>query len=378
MDSISHLLGLLKPDSRLMVATIIATSGSTPVGALSKMLIHGDGTRATGTVGGGCMEGDVLDAARKLHQDNKAAILTFHLNEDEVIQGLICGGNLDVLVEPVDAYQRELYERLKSIRDRGEDCVIATHLGSDGKIRFKAIVTRGDLQGSSVSSPSSWLAVMEYWRFVAKKSSVDLDVSLPKVLQRSQGERLPVDDGVLILEPVLGRPHLVVFGGGHVSLYVTRVAAMAGFRVSVVDDRIQFANKERFPEAEETIAVEFYDAMEKLSITPTTYVVIVTRGHRSDEEILGRVVKTQAKYIGMIGSKRKVLATFKNLMKDGVGREVLENVRAPMGLNIGAATAEEIAVSIVAEMIQVRRGATLPVQLKSVEMATLLQKQETS
>ncbi|MFN0158692.1 MAG: XdhC family protein [Bacteroidota bacterium] len=370
MDSISHLLSLLTSDSRLMVATIIATSGSTPVGALSKMLIHGDGTRATGTVGGGCMEGDVLEAARKLHQDNTAAILTFHLNEDEVIQGLICGGNLDILVEPVDAHQRELYEKLKSIRDRGEDCVVATHLALDGRVLYKAVVTRDELQGSN--------EVLEYWRTIGGATTVDLGAILPKVFQRSQGERLQIENGVMILEPVLGRPHLIVFGGGHVSLYVTRVAAMAGFRVTVVDDRIQFANKERFPEAEETIAAEFYDAMEKLSITTSTYAVIVTRGHRSDEEILGRVVKTQAKYVGMIGSKRKVLATFKNLMKDGVSQDLLEKVRAPMGLDIGAATAEEIAVSIVAEMIQVRRGAALPVQLKSREMATLLQKQETS
>lgn len=368
MDAIDRLPEYSSSQTGCILATIIATSGSTPAGALSKMLILEDGTRAVGTVGGGCMEGDVLREARRLCAEHRADVLTFHLNEDEVIQGLICGGSLDVLIEPVAADQRALYENLRTIRNSGEDCVIATHVDGQGGIAFKGIV-RPDNENEKQS-------LTEYWKENQGSASPHMQEFLQRILIRSQGERLPLAGGELILEPVTGRPHLVVFGGGHVSLYITRTAAMAGFRVTVVDDREQFANKERFPEADETIAAEYYDAFKKLVLTPNSYVVIVTRGHRSDEEILGKVCALPLKYIGMIGSRRKVLTTFRNLMKDGLARDLLEQVHAPMGLDIGAATAEEIAVSIVAELIHVRRGSTTPVMLKSTGMAALLRDPE--
>jgi len=181
-------------------------------------------------------------------------------------------------------------------------------------------------------------------------------------------------DDELIIEPMMGHPHLVIFGGGHVSKYVSRAAAMAGFRTTIIDDRKEYANAARFPEASETLAVEFYEAFERITIKPSTYILIVTRGHRSDEDMLERAVQSPARYIGMIGSKKKVLTTYEHLVQKGISADSLRRVHAPMGLDIGAVTAEEIAISIVAEIVLVRRGAHAPADHKSEAMRELMEK----
>ncbi len=135
---------------------------------------------------------------------------------------------------------------------------------------------------------------------------------------------------------------------------------MAGFLVTVVDERREFANPQRFPEARQTLAVPFAQAWDALHIHPSTSIVIVTRGHRLEEEVLEHAVRTPARYIGMIGSARKVLSTFRHLRDRGVPLQLLERVRAPIGLDIGALTAEEIGIAITAELIAVRRGKMGP------------------
>jgi xanthine dehydrogenase accessory factor len=167
-------------------------------------------------------------------------------------------------------------------------------------------------------------------------------------------------DGLTVVEPIIGMQDLFVFGGGHVSRFVVRSAAMAGFRVTVVDDRPEYANAQRFPEAWRTLAVPFDRAWEHLEVRSSASVVIVTRGHKFDERVLERAVQTPARYIGMIGSATKVAATFRNLRERGVTEDRLRSVRAPIGLAIGGRTAEEIGISITAELIAVRRGVDGP------------------
>lgn len=353
MDILSSILDSLHFHPRIMVATVIATSGSTPASAFSKMVITDEGKRSVGTVGGGCMEGDVLHAARQLYQENKAAVLSFTLNEDEMIHGLICGGSLDVLVEPVTREAVSLFRELKARRDDGEDCVLATFL-EDGLIERKTLFVQ-----QTVNQGKAW---EEKYGYPDRHTLPDLTTQLDTATAKQKTIRQSHAHGELILEPVTGRPHLIIFGGGHVSKYISSAASMSGFRVTVIDDRAQYANPERFPEAEETRALEFYEAFARLRISPSTYIVIVTRGHRSDEELLAEAIKTPARYIGMIGSKRKVLKTYQNLIADGASMEHLQRVHAPMGLDIGAVTAEEIGISIVAELIQVRRGIAPPVK----------------
>src|SRR5437667_1868518 len=161
----------------------------------------------------------------------------------------------------------------------------------------------------------------------------------------------------IFIEPVLPPASLYIFGAGHVALSLYRTATNAGFDVSIIDDRESYANRERFPDAKEVIAEDYDKAMSRLAPSETSYIVIVTRGHRDDMRVLRWAVQTQARYIGMIGSKRKTISIFRELTKEGVPAQLFERVHAPVGLDIGAITPEEIAVAITAELIAVRRHA---------------------
>jgi xanthine dehydrogenase accessory factor len=159
----------------------------------------------------------------------------------------------------------------------------------------------------------------------------------------------------IYIEPIIPSPTVFIFGGGHISLFVSKISAMAGFEVAVIDDRTEFANTERFPEAEQVIAGTFSLTFPQLKVNRSSYLVIVTRGHAGDQEVLEWALSTEARYIGMIGSKKKIRTIYQNLEKKGIAQEQMQRVFAPIGLEIGALTPEEIAVSIVAQLIQVRR-----------------------
>jgi len=162
-------------------------------------------------------------------------------------------------------------------------------------------------------------------------------------------------DMEVFIEPILSSPTLYIFGGGHISLPLAKIGKLLGFKIVVIDDRAEFANPQRFPEAGLILAEDFDKAFPKLKIDKASYVVIVTRNHQSDELVLELVLGTQAKYIGMIGSKTKNKAIFSHLLAKGISKELLDKVHAPIGLEIHAETPEEIAVSILAEIVKVRR-----------------------
>jgi len=256
VDIYEQIVQLRRDGRRGAVATIVNVRGSIPSFKTAKMLVRDDGS-IVGTIGGGCVEADVWQAAREVMESEKPRTLTFDLNQDPKYDtGLVCGGTLEVFVEP-------------------------------------------------------------------------------------------------ILPPAL----LYVFGAGHVAINLCKVAADAGFDVIVHDDRTSYATKERFPAAREVHAIDFDDAIKNLDPTESSFVVIVTRGHRDDMRILRWAVQTRARYVGMIGSKRKVIEIFKTLQKEGVPAHLFDRVHAPIGLDIGAITPEEIAVAITAELIAIRRHA---------------------
>jgi xanthine dehydrogenase accessory factor len=256
MDIYEQIVQLRREGRRGAVATIVNVRGSIPSFRTAKMLVRDDGSIA-GTIGGGCVEADVWQAAREVMESEKPRTLTFDLNQDPKYDtGLVCGGTLEVFIEPV-------------------------------------------------------------------------------------------------LPPAL----LYLFGAGHVAASVCQVAASAGFDVIVTDDRSSYASKERFPHAQEVHAIDFDEAMKKLEPNESSYIVIVTRGHRDDMRVLRWAVETRARYVGMIGSKRKVIQIFKALQEEGLAAHLFGRVHAPIGLDIGAITPEEIAVSITAELIAIRRHA---------------------
>lgn len=254
MDVYEELVRLRQAGQKCALATIIEVRGSIPSHENAKMLIRQDGT-FVGTVGGGCVEAEVWDAAREVMETERPRKLSFSLGHDASYEnGLICGGQLEIYVEPI-----------------------------------------------------------------------------------------------------LPQPRLLLFGGGHVSKSICAVATMAGFATTVVDDREAFANPARFPEAAATLSGEYEALFPQIALNDGAFIVIVTRGHRDDMRVLRWAVTTPARYVAMVGSKRKVISTVKELEKEGMPRSLFERIHAPMGLEIGAISPEEIAVSVVAEMIAVRR-----------------------
>ncbi len=368
----SDVLTALETEEHVMLATVISTSGSTPASALSKMLIKRGGLVSVGTIGGGCMEGDVIMHAHRMFDTGIAEIHKFELNEDEVDSGLICGGTLEVLIEPITRKQVPLIKELQNIRDIGEDCVLLTHIGVDGHILTKDVIPILPQQTMEWSSR----VVKKMEKLILASSYAPAGTSLSEVVRKTfhdnSTHRIKTEQGEILLEPVRGTPRLIIFGGGHVSKYVSRAATLAGFLVTIIDDREKFSNKDRFPEAEKTLAMDFGEALEHIKIKESSYVLIITRGHQYDEEILKRVIKTPARYIGMIGSKRKVLTTYEHLTERGISTQALKRVFAPVGIEIGAVTAEEIAISIVAQLIHARRGNT-QLKNKSEELSMLIQ-----
>jgi len=255
VDLFEEIVKMRQAGRRAALATIVHTNGSIPSYESSRMLVREDGSIA-GTIGGGCVEAEVWAAAKEVMQKEAPRKMVFNLNnEASYDNGLICGGTLEVFVEPI-----------------------------------------------------------------------------------------------------LPQPMLYLFGGGHVSMAVAKAASAAGFGIGVVDDRETFANQERFPMAQKILA-SYAEAFQEIHPNAASYLVIVTRGHKEDMRVLAWAVRTEARYVGMIGSKRKVLSVYKALENDGYKAEEFERVYAPMGLEIGALSPEEIAVSIVAELVAVRRNA---------------------
>jgi xanthine dehydrogenase accessory factor len=255
MDIYEELVRLRGLGESCALATIVEVRGSIPSYETAKLLVRADGSMA-GTIGGGCVEAEVYSAAREVIRTGQPQRLKFTLNQDAASDnGLTCGGQLEVFIEPV-----------------------------------------------------------------------------------------------------LPRLRAFIFGAGHVSKSLSAVATLAGFDTVVVDSRESFANRERFPEAGEVIAGEYEEVFPKLPVNASSYILIVTRGHNEDLRVLRLALSTDARYIAMIGSRRKVISLVKELEKEGVAIDRPERLFAPMGLDIGAVTPEEIAVAVAAEMIAMRRN----------------------
>src|SRR5205085_4954293 len=275
MDIYEEIVQLRRDGRRGALATIVSSQGSIPSFKTAKMLVRDDGS-IVGTIGGGCVEAEVWQAAREVIAKEKPRTLKFNLNQNPKDDtGLVCGGTLDIFIEPV-------------------------------------------------------------------------------------------------LPPAL----LYIFGAGHVSVNLYKVAQNAGFDVIVVDDRDAYANRDRFPHANEVMAEDFDQAMARLTPNESSYIVIVTRGHRDDMRVLRWAVQTRARYVGMIGSKRKTITIFRELVKEGLSEALFERVHAPVGFDIGAITPEEIAVAITAELIAARRGVDRPLPHMSRFRARQLEAKE--
>jgi len=371
IDPFDRIPFALRSHGRAMLATVIGTSGSTPASALSRMLVGETGERLAGTVGGGRVEAEVIGAARVLAPSGKSAVMTFTLDEDLPESGMLCGGTLDVFIEPVTRRDLGFVESLRDHRDAGDDSIRGTLIGRDGAIVDRFLIPSGLAAMPNAPLPAPFRGRGDQgeesarsfpWSLPGREALVE---AIDDISRRGFSARIPVSEGHLILELVAGAPSLFLFGGGHVSSAVSKIAAVAGFRVTVIDDRPEFANPVRFPEAARTVAADFIESFTRITVKPSSSIVIVTRAHRSDELVLGVAVTTPAGYIGMIGSRKKVAAVTGRLVARGVPAEALRRVRTPIGLDIGSVSPGEIAVSIVAELIHARRSPLTPLGFKS-------------
>lgn len=309
---------LLRASQRGAIATIARARGSTPVPAGTKMLIGPEG-RLLGSVGGGCVEADVIGAALEAQARQRPALLTQHLNADLAGDlGLSCGGTVDIFVEPLVA--------------------------DDQYVRVLELAANAD--SGLVRTATTWDAgPVKTFEPLPANHSAGVAATLTR-------------DGRFVEERLTQAPRVLVFGAGHVGAAIARAALAAGFRVVVIDDRPDYADAARFPEGVRVLAADIDAALTCYPLSAADAVVIATRGHRNDALILERVAPSPAGYVGLLGSRRKKLVVTKGLTAAGVSAKSLRRVRVPVGLAIGAVTPEEIAVSVVAELIAWRRGAS--------------------
>ncbi len=340
MDPIYRdLLNLLLNGQPLALAVLVETKGSTPQKCGAKAIFLPDG-RVLGTLGGGCLEAETRQKALRAIETGEPFTFRAVLDDDfGWDDGLICGGSVQTFVQP----------------NPGSHKIWAALHADTRQRRMLVTLTTGEHTGKRALFAGDQLLVAD-----------DLPAELLSQLAEKSAELLrePEPEPALhsaYFEPILPKPTLVIFGGGHVGAAVGKLAAWSGFDVVAVDDRPSFANKERFPDATQVIVDDPAKIAKELSIDADTYLCIVTRGHRHDAVILKEVIHSRAAYIGMIGSKRKVRTVMEGFIADGVcTAEDFRRVHSPMGVAIHSLTVEEIAVSVVAEMIATRRGAQNP------------------
>lgn len=335
LDLLKEIARSLEKGEAIVTASIIGHAGSTPRGSGSKMLIRRDGSIA-GSVGGGILEARVMRQARKLFEPPGAMFMDIDLSGEEAAgSGMICGGAVTVFLEHLspDPENREVFERLVGAVGGGLRAVLATEVSGEAE----------DLRRGR--------------RYLFTSSDDQSREPARQALDFESAGLLETGGGLLVVEPFAAPHTAIIVGAGHVGLATARLAKSVGFRTVIMDDREEFANRERFPEADEIRAPEsFQGCFDGMRIDESSFIVILTRGHVHDKTVLARALEARPGYLGMIGSRRKRDAIYEALVEEGVSRESLAGVHSPVGLPIGAQTPEEIAVSIVAEMIQVRAG----------------------
>ncbi len=336
---ISAVHEMLSRKQPLVMALILSQEGSTPRSAGTRMMIGADGA-VVGTIGGGRIEAIVMDTAREMLGKPGSVVRSFDLTSEIAdAMDMICGGKLEILISSIapDEANRLFFSSLLQMLDQRQKGILVTELTASGsavlRVRRSVLLQDGEIIGNS--------------DFKTEIDSIPKKLRAPVLIQ--SGDRR------LFIEPVLASGTLYLFGAGHVSLQTAILAKRVGFEIVILDDRMEFANTGRFPDADAVrVLASFEQALEGLEIHADSYLVILTRGHLHDKTVLQQALKTPAGYIGMIGSRKKRDAIYRVLEKEGYTNEDFEKVHCPIGFSIGAQTPEEIAVSIVAELIHAR------------------------
>ncbi len=336
---------LMRNGRQAVLARIIHQVGSAPRALGTECLFLDDGS-LIGSIGGGSLEYRVSKKAGETIKQGFSQTLNFRLAGKEVAQSeMLCGGIVDVYIEPIfpeNSAAVKLFKRVAHLLDTGGKATLVTviqnglhHADESGRLLIEA-------DGTTTGSIGR-ISEIECLQLVENHRA-----SAPLLLA-AEGDRPP-----LFIETIKSYDTIFLFGAGHISTFVAPLARMVGFKVIVFDDRREFANPERFPEADDIVVCPLTSAFDKATPTPSSYMVIITRGHIHDLGVLRQALNLNHAYIGMIGSRRKRDMIYQALREEGVEQQRLDQVHSPIGLAIGAQTPEEIAVSIVAELIQIR------------------------
>ncbi|MDA1305684.1 MAG: XdhC family protein [Acidobacteria bacterium] len=352
--SIYHRMATLRASGqRFAVATVVRTHGSTPqvVGATLVLGEDDDVRAAVGTLGGGCVEADAVDAARDVISSGTHSLRAYELTEELAWNtGLVCGGTMWILVQRDDEALTfdgvDVLPALVSAADGGAPVAVVTHLHrtSSGLARVGRLVVHADGTHHGVLAS-------DRWSVAARTAAL---AQLPHGTARTVKLE---DDHDLLVEAIASRPRLVVAGGGHVALAIARQAAALDFAVTIIEDRPEFAGEERFPGAT-ILQGDVPTTLGALPCTWNTFIVIATRGHKLDADCVLQAVTTEARYIGLLGSRRKTVLIEQMLRDEGVPEDRIGVIRAPVGLDLGGRTPAEIALSVMAEITRIRYQGT--------------------
>lgn len=343
-DICEQVIELLRKEQEIVMATILDKSGSAPREEGTKMLIKKDFS-IVGTIGGGILEAFTIKLAAQVFENREFVIRDFVLsNKDASSIGMVCGGDVKVLLEYIDPFDKnmlKIYEKASELRKNGTDFVMITKVSEDN---------------AYISGRDKWICT-ETGFYGIEDDEVQVITKTIREDYHNMKIHLFSDKERYLIEPFFNFERVCIIGAGHVAQKIADLTKNLGFYTVVVDDREEFANPERFQTADEIKVIpSFANLSNNLMINHNTYVAIVTRGHSYDKEVLAQMLKTDAKYIGMIGSRTKRDHTYHELLKEGFTTKDIERVYCPIGINIYAQTPEEIAISIAAELIMIRRG----------------------
>jgi xanthine dehydrogenase accessory factor len=327
----------------VVLLSLLSLQGSTPRHGGTKMVVGADG-QPYGTIGGSLIEAEAIREAKKVLSTKKSRIMFYELSgQDATSPGMICGGRAEILLDylPASPENHEFTRQWYDMMRQGKDFHLLTHLQGDEEsflvLGHNILDADGNIFGGT------------------PVTAADVAELKPELHNVSHTAVLPVGKTRVVVDRMRRLKTLYCFGAGHVAVPTAHLAVLVGFRVVVIDDRPEYANKERFPEADKILVIkDFNRACDGLEIDADSYIVIVTRGHQYDRAVLEQSLKTDAGYVGMISSRRKREAIYEYLMSQGFKKDQLERVHSPIGIDIGGETPEEIAVSIVGELIKVR------------------------
>jgi len=330
---------LLDAGDNVALVTVVSTTGSTPGKVGYKMLVWAEGKRTFGTVGGGLVEGRMIEQAGRMLSKPTSRTFTFSLGDTPDDEKGICGGSVELLIETFDEDSLPLFHDLVAAADSDESTALLSLVSPDA-LPHKILIRDAALSAETAET----------------ELSSEIVSAIKDVAVAGHGvTRVSAGDANAFIEGISRLPAVILFGAGHLADHVARYAKGVHFRVIVYDDRSEYANRQRFPDADEIIVADFGRALDKVRIDRRCYAVIVTRGHKYDEIVLEQVLKTDARYVGMIGSKRKTQTILDRLRHRGIPADLLDRVFSPIGISIGAVTPEEIALSIVCELVKIRR-----------------------